>query len=94
MLRFYIKDSQKIFISNFHVPFTSQTSSYSQCYREKIFKPFTRLHNKNTFKGTGIGLSICKKIVDIHNGSIVVESNEDGGTTFIVSLASAKQNRA
>lgn len=59
---------------------------FDQDYAEKIFILFNRLHNKNEYSGTGIGLSICKKIVENHNGYITAEGNVDQGSTFIFYL--------
>jgi PAS domain S-box-containing protein len=55
-------------------------------YHDKIFAPFKRLHNNRTFKGTGIGLAHCKKVVELHGGLIRVESMPDKGSRFIFSL--------
>jgi len=55
-------------------------------HSEKIFKPFVRLHGKSQHPGTGIGLAICKKIVDVHDGIIYAEGRENEGAKFILIL--------
>jgi light-regulated signal transduction histidine kinase (bacteriophytochrome) len=55
-------------------------------YAEEIFVVFKRLHSYHEFEGTGIGLSICKKIVEQHKGQITAESIPNKGATFIITL--------
>ena len=59
---------------------------FEQEYAKKIFILFNRLHNKNEYEGTGIGLAICKKIVENHKGFIVAKGIPDQGATFIIYL--------
>ena len=59
---------------------------FEQKYSEQIFDMFTRLHHSSEYEGTGIGLALCKKIVEEHNGFISAISKVDEGSTFIVSL--------
>lgn len=56
-------------------------------YFQRIFNIFQRLHTHDEFKGSGIGLAICKRIVEMHEGTISVESKEGEGTTFQFSIA-------
>ncbi|WP_293098688.1 PAS domain S-box protein [Moorena sp. SIOASIH] len=53
-------------------------------YRDRIFQTFQRLHGRSEYEGTGIGLAICRRIVERHNGSIMAESIPGQGARFIV----------
>ncbi|SHO61518.1 sensor histidine kinase [Algoriphagus zhangzhouensis] len=62
---------------------------FNEKYKDQIFNVFQRLHGKNEFEGTGIGLAICKKIATHHGGGIVAESKEGVGSKFIVIFPSS-----
>ena len=55
-------------------------------YRDKVFQMFKRLHSDSEYEGTGIGLAVCKKIVDFYGGTIGIESERGKGTTIYFSL--------
>src|SRR5690554_6647386 len=59
---------------------------FDEQYLDKIFAVFQRLHGRSAYEGTGIGLSICKKICENHKGTITAKSSEGNGATFIVFL--------
>lgn len=75
----------------YKIEFKDNGIGFNQEYAGKIFDIFQRLHPKSEYSGTGIGLSICKKIVMNHHGHIEVMASEDTGTVFTI-LLPVKQN--
>ena len=66
--------------------FTDNGIGFNDIYIDKIFNMFQRLHSRTEYKGTGIGLSIAKKIIENHNGLITAKSEENEGSRFIIIL--------
>jgi light-regulated signal transduction histidine kinase (bacteriophytochrome) len=60
-------------------------------FHETVFQLFRRLHTLEEYEGSGVGLAICSKIVAAHRGRIWVESQPGNGSTFFVSLPTAKE---
>lgn len=65
---------------------------FNEVYLNKIFSIFQRLHSKEEYEGTGIGLAIVKKIMDTHGGVITARSEEGKGSTFIMLLPGKQLN--
>jgi signal transduction histidine kinase len=65
---------------------TDNGIGFNQDYAEKIFRMFERLHNRAQYDGSGIGLAICRKIVERHGGTIAATSTAGQGATFAVTL--------
>jgi PAS domain S-box-containing protein len=59
---------------------------FDEKYLDRIFTVFQRLHVKGEYEGTGVGLAICRKIVDRHNGTITARSSPGQGASFVVTL--------
>ena len=72
---------------SFHlIQITDNGIGFEQKYAEQIFRIFHRLHGKSEFSGTGVGLSIAKKVIENHNGYIWATSEPDKGSTFYILL--------
>jgi len=61
-------------------------------HADKLFGIFQRLHGENEFEGTGVGLALCHKIIERHNGQIWADSKLGEGSTFYISLKHTKEN--
>jgi PAS domain S-box-containing protein len=79
---FPILDSERVL----EISVTDNGIGFAQQYAEKIFQIFQRLHSRSTYKGTGIGLALCKKIVENHQGHIYAYGEPNKGSTFVILL--------
>ncbi|RED23273.1 hypothetical protein BD847_2321 [Flavobacterium cutihirudinis] len=71
-------------VEYFRIRITDNGIGFSQQYAEQIFNIFQRLHGNDQFAGTGIGLAMCRKILQNHNGTINAASHEGIGTIFTI----------
>jgi light-regulated signal transduction histidine kinase (bacteriophytochrome) len=79
-------------ISYYRISVSDNGIGFDEKYAEDIFLVFKRLHSYHEFEGTGVGLSICKKIIDKHNGFITAHNNVDAGATFVLELPEKQIN--
>lgn len=76
-----------------HIQIKDNGTGFKQEYANELFGMFNRFHRQDEYQGTGIGLSICKKIVEYHDGRIRAIGEPDKGATFIIELPVSKQQK-
>lgn len=76
----------------FRISVTDNGIGFEEKYQDQMFIVFKRLHSAGQFEGTGIGLSICKKVVERHNGYIFATGRPNEGATFTIVLPAQTQN--
>jgi signal transduction histidine kinase len=79
--------------SLYHLTVEDNGIGFDKKYLDRIFNVFQRLHGRNQYEGTGIGLAICRKIAQRHCGDITATSAPGKGSTFIVTLPSTQKNK-
>lgn len=72
--------------NSWEISFSDNGIGFDNRYKDKIFEIFQRLHGKAAYSGSGIGLAICKKIAENHNGSITAHSDNKNGAVFIITI--------
>jgi len=77
---------KSLFKYHHRIVFRDNGIGFEQTYSKKIFDLFNRLHGKSEYSGTGIGLAICKKIVDNHHGVIIADGKPGIGAIFTIYL--------
>ena len=80
-----LSDSVSVFF-NEEIPNGQLHFGFDPIHNKPIFETFTRLHSRDEYDGTGLGLSLCRKIVELHNGSIEAHGEKNVGAMFLVNL--------
>ena len=68
------------------IVFQDNGIGFEQEYADQIFQIFQRLHGRSEYSGSGVGLAICKKVVENHNGTMTAQGELDKGATFTILL--------
>lgn len=82
----FLPENDGTYAEFYEIRVTDNGIGFDEKYLDRIFQPFQRLHNNNEYEGNGMGLAICRKIVERHEGDITADSKPGQGSTFIVRL--------
>lgn len=84
--------SAKMVGKNCELSVTDSGIGFDEKYLDRIFTIFQRLHGRQEYEGTGVGLAVCRRIVERHGGTITAKSVEGKGATFIITLPLKQTN--
>lgn len=73
-------------VPGYRIEFQDDGIGFDMAYADRIFQVFQRLHGRDAYEGTGIGLAVCRKIAESHGGTIVAKSEPGQGASFVVTL--------
>lgn len=76
-----------------HLTYTDNGIGFDPQYNERIFEVFQRLHSQEEYSGTGIGLAICKRIIENHNGTITATGEPGKGARFDIFIPSITKRK-
>lgn len=85
-----VKISSRVKGGGYEIRVKDNGIGFDEKYLDRIFSVFQRLHERSNYEGTGIGLAVCRKIVEGCGGTITAESTKDKGSTFIIWLPNKK----
>ncbi len=77
---------KKLEVNHWQITIEDNGIGFDEKYLDRIFNVFQRLHNRSEYEGTGMGLAICRKVVERHGGSITATSTPGQGAKFIITL--------
>lgn len=83
---YIVVNSRRLEGGGWEIKVSDNGIGFEEKSRDRIFEPFVRLNGRSMFKGSGIGLAICKKIMECHGGTISAKSKPDEGSVFTVLL--------
>lgn len=87
-----VQISAKVMRNKCQISVTDNGIGFDMQYLNRIFKPFQRLHSRQEYEGSGMGLAICRRIVERHGGDITASSIIGEGSTFVVTLPIRQHN--
>lgn len=88
-----VEVSSKVVGSDYEIRVKDNGIGFDEQYLDKIFSVFQRLHGRDSYEGTGIGLAVCRKIVERYGGTITATSQKHKGSTFIIRLPGMKEKK-
>jgi len=87
-----INGNKPLDVNYYKIVVTDNGIGFDSKYSDEIFRVFKRLHSYHEYEGSGVGLSICKKIIEKHNGFITANSKLNEGATFVIGLPEKQSN--